>query len=334
MKKYFIPEYQNDIDKVFLVSPIEVREEMWNNFHFFLKTLIDIIKKKNKDQKVVIICNSENAKNKTIELLDITNRNDANTLEFFVLGISDVWVRDYFSCGNVVDDCIFGNVKAIYAPSYNELAAVDDAAGVALSRKYFENTVQVPFKLEGGNVICNSKYVFISEKLYTENFYLDKPTIDKFFEDNFKQKLVTLPTEVLDVVGHTDCILRFLDEKTILMPIYEADFKVDNRYIMNVKKIIAEKTGVDYNIIFLPSYLSDEINEDNIFSAKGLYLNFFRFEDYIIFPSFENLKDYEIEIERILHKLAPEIKVCFSPCDQIAFEGGCFSCITNVKYRL
>ena len=51
---------------MFLVSPIEVREEMWNNFHFFLKTLIDIIQEKNKDQKVVIICNSENAKNNSL----------------------------------------------------------------------------------------------------------------------------------------------------------------------------------------------------------------------------------------------------------------------------
>ena len=44
------------------------------------------------------------------------------------------------------------------------------------------------------------------------------------------------------------------------------------------------------------------------FSAKGLYLNFFRFEDHIIFPKFENLGYYENRIMENMKKYAPNIK--------------------------
>ena len=130
-----------------------------------------------------------------------------------------------------------------------------------------------------------------------------------------------------------DWILRFLDDKTIALPIYDSEYKIDNRYIMNIKRILSEKLGLDYKFIFLPSYLDDSINEDNIFSARGLFLNYFRFEDHIIFPEFQDLGYYQNRIIENMRKYAPDIKIHFSPCDDIAFYGGCFNCISNFKYR-
>ena len=326
-----LPDY-SEIEKIFIVSPIGTRENLWDEFEFFINVLSGIIDKKDKGQRIVVVCESDSSKNITEEKL-INKHN----VDFFVCKVSDIWIRDYFSCANMVtDNCKeLTTLKGLYHPSYNShYAAIDDAAGTILSQKFFENICTLPFKLDGGNVISNSDYMFISENLYKENFYFGKGVINKFFEDDFKQKLVTLPTEILDVVGHTDCILRFIDDKTILLPIYDATYRVDNRYIMTVKRQLVETLGVDYNYIFLPSYLDDQINDDNIFSAKGLYLNYFRFEDNIIFPSFEGLKDYETEIVRIINKVAPNLILYFSPCDKIAFEGGCFNCITNTKYKV
>lgn len=335
--KELIPDY-SEIDKVFLVSPIEVRPYLFDEFKQFVQNLLFIIKDKQKGQKIVIICNSEEAKESTWKLIcneiEGLNLEDLqNIIEFKICRVLDIWIRDYFSCANYKENNQIGNVKALYSPSYNSLAAVDDAAGILLSQEYFEKTLNLSIKLDGGNVISNSKYIFCTNKLYSENYYLDKHTINNIFQTHFQQELITLAVENLDVVGHTDCILRFLDDKTILLPIYPAEFRVDNRYIMNIRKQLIEQLGSNYEIVFLPSYLSDDINDDNIFSASGLFLNFFRFEDYIVFPSFENLKNYEIEITRIFRKNFPQLKIVFSPCDKIAFEGGCLNCITNVKYK-
>ena len=92
-----------------------------------------------------------------------------------------------------------------------------------------------------------------------------------------------------------------------------------------------EELGTDYEIVFLPSYLDDQINECNIFSARGIYINYFRFEDHIIFPSFENSKGYESEIVRMFNKR--DFYIHFSPLDKTALEGGCFNCISSVKFK-
>ena len=331
MKLKLIPDYTKEIDTVFLVSPLGLRDSAWGDFVNFLKVILSIIKEKNKSQKIVICCHLDFVKKTESLLCEEGIKDDA--IEFLGLTVLDIWIRDYFSCANIDMGEKVGVLKAVYSPNYNQLASIDDAAGQYLAQIFFEKVVNIPLKLDGGNVICNSEYIFISEKLYTENLGVSKKEIDEFFKENFEQKLVILPTEVLDVVGHTDCILRFLDDKTIALPIYDSEYRIDNRYVMDIKRILSEKLGLDYKFVFLPSYLDDQINEDNIFSARGLFLNYFRFEDHIIFPKFTDLDYYQNRIIEIMKRYIPDIKIHFSSCDDIAFYGGCFSCITNQKYR-
>ena len=334
MKIKLIPDYSKDIDKIFLVSPLNLRNSCWNEFTKFLQQIVEIIVEKNKGQKVIICCRGEVLEETQSLLFAIPYFSDKkDTFEFLSIEVLDIWIRDYFSCANVELENEIGVLKAVYAPNYNSYASVDDAAGQCLAQLYFDKVLNIPLKLDGGNVICNSEYIFCSEKLYTENLAFGKKEIDNFFEENFEQKLITVPIEVLDVVGHTDCILRFLDDKTIALPIYDPEYKIDNRYVMNIKRALQEKLGFDYNFVFLPSYLDDNINDDNIFSAKGIFLNYFRFEDHIIFPKFENLEYYENRIAENMRKYAPNIKIHFSPCDNISFYGGAFNCISNVKYK-
>ena len=42
---------------------------------------------------------------------------------------------------------------------------------------------------------------------------------------------------------------------------------------------------------------------------------------------------YQNRIIENMRKYAPDIKIHFSSCDDIAFYGGCFNCISNFKYR-
>ena len=336
MKLKLIPDYDREIDTVFLVSPLNLRNDCYDEFTKFLQTIVEIIIEKNKEQKVVICCKGELEQNKNL-LFEIPYfkklESKENIIEFINIEVLDIWIRDYFSCANIDFDEEIAVLKAVYSPNYNPLSAVDDAAGQYLAQSYFNKILNIPLKLDGGNVISNSEYIFCSEKIYTENFNIGKKEIDNFFEENFKQKLITLPTEVLDVIGHSDCILRFLDDETIILPIYDQEFKIDNRYVMNIKRRLSEQLGMNYKFVFFPSYLDDGINDDNVFSARGLYLNFFRFEDHIIFPKFENLEYYENKIMENMKRYASDIKIHWSSCDKISFYGGCWNCVSNVKYR-
>lgn len=347
-KNFILPDYSK-IERIFLVSPINVRDKegFFEEFYQLIVLISQIISNK---VKLTIICKDEQSKLKTeekISLYDRNNKFDNNDnfihiknleIEYHIVEIVDVWIRDYFSCGtiktsNLEKSCL----KAIYAPSYNSYSPhIDDAAGIKLAQKYFDNFLSncIPFKLDGGNVIANDEYIIISEKLYTENVNLSKSEIDKYFENNFEQKLITIPTEILDSIGHVDSIVRFITPRTIVLPIYDEEYRADNRYIMKVRNILREKLGLEYKILFLPSSLSDEINEDNIFSAEGLFINFLRLENKIIFPSFKGLEEYQKEIKRVFNKEVPELDIYFSPCDTYAKEGGCFNCITNFIYEI
>lgn len=339
-KNFIIPDYSK-VEKIFLVSPIDTRGEEY--FEEFYKLILLISQVINHKIDLVIVCNDEKAEAKTRVLMQDYEKEFGSicsilNIEYFLVRVIDVWIRDYFACGNIKTpsgerSCL----KAVYAPSYNSYYPhVDDAAGVKLAQKYFDNflSYSLPFKLDGGNVIANDEVIFISEKLYTENIVLSKPVLDNFFQEHFEQKLITLPCEILDSIGHTDSIVRFLNPRTICLPIYEEEFRADNRYIMNIRNKITEQLGLDYKVIFLPSYLSDKINDDNIFSAEGLFINFIRIENNIIFPSFKGLEDYQKEITKILSKEVPELKIHFSPCDKYASEGGCFNCISNFVYSV
>ena len=77
--------------------------------------------------------------------------------------------------------------------------------------------------------------------------------IDKYFENNFEQKLITIPTEILDSIGHVDSIVRFITGRTIVLAFMMKNIEGYNRYIMKVRNILREKLGLEYKILFLPS---------------------------------------------------------------------------------
>lgn len=333
-KKYILPDYTKKIDKIFLVSPFVRGEKFFNEFANLLELIISL-----KKGEIVLVSSSEEDKKKLENSLQefFKMKNELymlNFINYYIVRVLDVWIRDYFSCGNVLYNNKILGIKGIYAPSYNSYSPyIDDAAGIKLMTNYYEDYITLPIKLDGGNLICNDEYIICSEKIYTENYNFSKKEIDEYFEKNFKQKLIVLPCEILDVIGHVDSIMRFLTPRLIVLSIYDSEYKADNRYVSKIREILLQKLGLDYEIIFLPSALSDDINDDNIFSAKGLFINFLRLDDCIIFPSFEGLEDYNREISEILRKKTDNLNIYFSPCDKYSFEGGCFNCITNVKFN-
>lgn len=333
----FIPEYAK-VKKLFLVSPYLVRkeEEYWKEFVGLIKCISET---QNLPLEIVVVCNCEDSLNYTKENLEkeiILKENIKIT--YFETLVSDVWIRDYFIIGNAIDLDINEKylIRAIYNPSYNKyFSPIDDAAGNYLTDNFGFGFKQFPFRLDGGNCIVSDDYIICSEKLFTENIDIcTKKEIEEFFEKNVKQKLICVGVEGLDVVGHTDCIIRFLDNKTILLPMYPTQYRVDNRYIISVKNELRKQIKSDITIEYLPSYLSDEVNDDNIFSAEGIYLNYLRINDVIYFPSFDDDNYYQNEVLKKMNKINNKLRYKFIKLQNYAIQGGCLNCISNVELEI
>ena len=333
MKYYIKPEYE-DIESLFITSPIGIFDN--EDKHIFeFGELIKNIFQATDILNLKVICLDTYSKLETEEF--IANLNISNiSVELIVMPFSDIWIRDYFSCGTAIDEN--DNkvlLKAIYSPSYNpDFAIIDELAGIELAKNYSPSSyLAIPFKLDGGNFIANEEYIITTEKIYLENYDIaSKQQIDDYFYKNFKQKLIILPIESLDVIGHIDSICRFLDNRTLVLAYYD-DFGLDSKYVIKIKNQLQKELGIEYKIILLPCFLSDNINEDNIFSAEGVFVNYLKINNTLIIPSFIGLEEYQREIKDIFKREKPELNIIFSPCDSYAFEGGCFNCITNQIYK-
>ena len=148
MKLKLIPDYNREVDTVFLVSPLGLRDFAWGDFVKFLKVILSIIKEKNKEQKIVICCYFDSVE-KTESLLCEEGIKDNNIIRFLSLTVLDIWIRDYFSCANIDLGGEIGVLKAVYAPNYNQLASVDDAAGQfnVLLLNLFLNSLKAPLNI-------------------------------------------------------------------------------------------------------------------------------------------------------------------------------------------
>lgn len=332
----FIPEY-NAVKQLFIVSPYKVRKG--DCFFEEFSNIIEKIEETFEDElEIIIICVDCESISYTENYIKNKNFNKENIkISFKEVIISDIWIRDFFLIGNSIEEETKEKLllKATYHPSYNQYyAPIDDAAGYNLCEMFSEDYRILPIKLDGGNVITNDEFIICSEKLFTENIDLySKREIEEYFSKIFKQKLITLPVENLDVVGHSDCMVRFLTKDIILLPMFPANFRTDNRYTILLKNKLRKEIGMNYRIEFLPSYLTEELNEDNIFSAEGCYLNYLRLNNHIYFPSFKNDEYYQKEVKNKIKKLVPDLEVHFIKIDNIALEGGCLNCVTNVIYK-
>lgn len=327
------------VKTLFLAFPtMENRLDCIKNYLELIYTIIQDVIKEN--FKICIICDKgkiEYVKKLVFEYKNLKEYNLSQNIEFIEQNIIDIWVRDWLSIGNVKINNKSTLIKATYNPRYAlETCLIDDACGRKIAEKYSkEHFITCPFILDGGNVIVNDKYILCTEELFIENYKsFTIEQIKQYFEDNFEQKLIILPKDPISPISHVDSIVQFIDNETVLLPSYpdSVEYRVDEKYISEVYKILKENLDINTKYLFIPSDLSEEIH-DCIFSDAYNYINFLRINDNIYMPSFKDGQDYEREILKIFKKNLPNINLNFVPCDEIASKGGCFSCVTNCLYE-
>ena len=261
MEKLRISEDWKQIKTLFFVWPF-----MRNNLKEEYIQLINLISQTWKNGKITLIIskieNLEECISLLIKIGGIIDKIDTSKfylnnnllVESWITEVNDIWIRDW----NFINTSKENNrelIKFFYDPSYGYNTAIDNSAGMkALSRYSSNNTIPklIPFKLDGGNLISNGDYVLISNKLFSENYDFSKKEIESYFEKIFESKLITFDTDPLDIIGHSDSTVRFLDKETVILPIYNEEYKVENRYVNELYKILNKSLPIDTNYIFLP----------------------------------------------------------------------------------
>ncbi len=137
-------------------------------------------------------------------------------------------------------------------------------------------------------------------------------------------ELFFIPVQPDDITGHSDGMVRFYNEITILVN----DFDESISWMERFNRAIRLSGLVP---ILFPYQPTERRTEDGKLTAHGCYVNFAQIGKLIIFPQFgEEFSDTDRIAFKKLEELYPSPEYTFETinADSIALEGGVLNCCT------
>lgn len=231
----------------------------------------------------------------------------------------DIWVRDV---APVVTTRL---VKFNYQPEYldNKLSfQLDKKFRLWLDSNQF-NYQASPLILDGGNCVWDKKEtVIITDRVLTDNkHWTKKEIITQLQKDLQVKNIIIIPTEPGDVLSHADGMVKFINDNTLFI----SDFLGDSTFKKKVEDIIRQTLPTISIVEMASSYVEEGQYDENIASAKGLYINMLETNHAIYLPQFGLPADGEqIKfVSRYTDKTVIPI-----PINDISTMGGAINCLT------
>ena len=229
-----------------------------------------------------------------------------------ILETKDIWMRDFMPF--LLDDGRL--ISYDYDPDY-----LKDDRYSHLRTKVQPLKEHINLVLDGGNFVRLGSKAIMTDKIFKENPSKTKAEII----GTIKQKcalneLIIIPRQPYDMLGHSDGMVRWIDENSVLVNDFLNESKSFNdRLIRSFKKY-------GLNIKFMKY-------GEGFFSKTrdwGAYLNFIKINGLLIVPVYGTDDDY-VAIEQI-KKFSSGCKVETINLSEIIELGGALHCITAEKF--
>ena len=249
---------------------------------------------------------------------------DAHGVRYGLLdNTRDIWLRDFMPVRR--GDGKFVSFR--YEPSYlKETPQLRTDFRRDISGQFwsftpdFGRVIYSDINLDGGNAVFSpsGEKVIVSNRVFPENPKWERNRLVQELEKLLETQIIIIPSLPGDLTGHTDGMVRFVDEDTVIGNATSYQNGLEQRV-----RAVLEREGLQ--VIDFPYYLSTGD------SAAGCYLNFLETSKYIFLPIFGSDMD-EVAIEtakQLFPKTIVPVRV-----DEIAADGGCLNCISwelNVK---
>jgi len=247
------------------------------------------------------------------EIIQKSLDNEVNShIDFIEIpSISDIWIRD-FAPVTVMEQEVQTGMQFEYSPAYAEpkhlkYFQADHEAGRTLWKHLRGYGVgSMYFKWDMGNLTCNGR----GTAIVTNRLIADNQGV------NLKHELLTMlhvilgfkntlfvPIEDGDATGHIDGMVRFIDEKIVVVGGY-AEGVVNHNFMDTIARNLQQDLGTDFTIIRLLNGEPEDFEAEGIGSAIGNHMNFLRLNDTILFPYYGDsisklpLKNFCLELEQ------------------------------------
>ncbi|MFD2144119.1 agmatine deiminase family protein [Mucilaginibacter antarcticus] len=296
----------------------------------FYDRLIELIPR---DIKLFVITNTR----KTERELKARFKHKPNVDTLVINYFDEIWLRDCM--GVFAGDKIY---KFNYSPNYCTLSKetnyyryLNKLTKQALTEAFTSQIIEVPLNIDGGNFVHNTEMVFMTEKVYEDNPGKDVESIIKQYTG---LDAIVVGRNYYDVIGHTDGYMAFKDKDTVFISEYPqlSHLKRDVDYV-NMLKSVAVNNGLKVLPIFdnpadepIQCACKNKKTRSCLFSARGVYVNYIRFNECIIMPEYSEPNnsptDYNWMNKQWLESQGFDVLTI--NCDALAKFGGSLHCIS------
>lgn len=233
-------------------------------------------------------------------------------------GAKQVWCRDYMPIQ--VGEGRF--VQFRYSPDYlggrYRHLRTDGEIGPTLA--VARDCERAEIVLDGGNVVGGRGKAIVCDKVFAENPGWKPSELLRRLGDLLEvEQVIVIPTEPGDVVGHSDGVVRFIDEDVVFANDYR---NVDGRYRARLMRVL-RRAGLE--VVELP-YRPEVGTAWGIPPASGCYVNYLRVGRLIVLPHFR-LPEDEMAWRRVEDGF-PDFDVRRLDCCDLSAEGGVLNCAT------
>ena len=225
----------------------------------------------------------------------------------------DIWCRDYMPVPIKNNKYCWFNYSPSYLKCYEHL--ISKQQDITLP-KYMETQFS-DIRLDGGNVIRYKNKAMISDRVYLENPSIANNTLHQKLETLLKADVLIVPAIRSDMTGHTDGMVRFLDNHTIITNCLKHEYKYWQKAMLKACK------NHHVELIEIPNKPIKNITWNG---ARGCYLNYLELNKVIIQPVFNETSDEQVIYT--MKDLFPG-KIIEPICmNAIADLGGLINCIS------
>ena len=241
----------------------------------------------------------------------------------FLKGTKDIWTRDYMPIQTDVNSFVQFRYEPSYLKEYPHLQSnpKDVCKSIGITSDYSD------INLDGGNIVKWTDQVILTDRVFSENpQYPDRKVLVAEIERKLNAEVIIIPQIKSDMTGHADGLVRFKDEKTIIVNNLNDEYK----YWGNAMKKVIQEYG--FNYIEMPVFDYKVQYKNKSMSAIGCYMNYLEIGNLIIFPVFELEGNKDAEALNLMSDLYPTKIIEKININEIALKGGLMNCISwNIK---
>lgn len=224
----------------------------------------------------------------------------------------DIWLRDFMPTKTKSGKYVSFRYEPSYLKDYLELRT--DFHKEIAPLLSLENLVYSDINLDDGNIVFSPsrETVIISDRIFMENWDYSSAELVQELERLLEARVIIIPSLRSDMTGHTDGMVRFVDENTAVGNASHSLFGLEAHI-----KTTLRNYGI--KVIDFPYF--DSKGD----SAVGCYLNFLETEQTIFLPVFGVDMDNEAidTAKNIFNKTIVPINI-----NEIAEQGGVLNCIS------